>query len=67
MLLHFGEQDRNIPLRDVERARALFPNGVFHIYPADHGFNCNARSHYHEPSARLAWQRTQEFLKQYLG
>jgi carboxymethylenebutenolidase len=67
MLLHFGEQDQNIPLSDVERARALFPSGVFHIYPADHGFNCNARSQYHEPSARLAWQRTQDFLTQYVG
>ncbi len=67
MLLHFGERDKNIPLSDVERARELFPRGVFHIYPADHGFNCDARPSFHEPSAKLAWQRTQDFLTQYLG
>jgi carboxymethylenebutenolidase len=67
MLLHFGEQDAAIPLADVERARALFPAGEFHIYPAGHGFNCDLRASYHQPSAALAWQRTQEFLATHVG
>jgi carboxymethylenebutenolidase len=67
MLLHFGELDRNIPQSDVARARELFPRGIFQLYPADHGFNCDARAQYHAPSAQLAWQRTQDFLSQYVG
>ena len=67
MLLHFGERDANIPLSDVEKARALFPQGTFHTYPADHGFNCDARASYDAGSAALAWQRTQDFLAQHVG
>jgi carboxymethylenebutenolidase len=67
MLLHFGERDANIPLSDVAKARALFPQGVFHTYAADHGFNCDARASYDAASAALAWQRTQDFLAQHVG
>jgi carboxymethylenebutenolidase len=37
-----------------------------HIYPAGHGFNCDARGSYHEPSATLARTRTMEFLAKHL-
>jgi carboxymethylenebutenolidase len=66
MMFHFGEHDANIPLADVDKARALFPQGQFHIYPAGHGFNCEARSSYDAASATLAWQRTQQFLAEHL-
>jgi carboxymethylenebutenolidase len=67
MILHFGERDANIPLSDVEKARALFPAGEFHIYAADHGFNCDMRASYDAPSAGLAWTRTQDFLARHVG
>ena len=67
MMFHFGERDIHIPLSDVEKARQLFPRGIFHIYPADHGFNCDERASYDAPSAALAWERTQEFLAQNVG
>lgn len=67
MMLHFGERDANIPLTDVERARALFPQGIFHLYPAGHGFNCDQRASYDAASAALAWQRTQQFLAEHIG
>jgi carboxymethylenebutenolidase len=67
MLLHFGEQDAGIPLEQVERVRTAFPQGIYHLYAAGHGFNCNARSAYHAPSAALAWQRTQDFLTTHIG
>lgn len=67
MLLHFGERDANIPLADVEKARALFPQGVFHVYPAGHGFNCNMRGSYDAASAQLALQRTLAFLHEQIG
>lgn len=67
MMLHFGARDSNIPLSDVDKTRQRFPRGIFHIYPADHGFNCDARANYDAPSAMLAWERTQEFLAQNVG
>jgi carboxymethylenebutenolidase len=66
-LLHFGERDAMIPREQVERVRAAYPAGTYYCYPADHGFNCDARSSYDAPSAALAWQRTQDFLKQHIG
>jgi carboxymethylenebutenolidase len=60
--MHFGEQDAGIPLSDVEIIRQKRPDTEIHIYPAGHGFNCDERSAYHEPSATLAWQRTLDFL-----
>jgi carboxymethylenebutenolidase len=67
MMFHFGERDAHLPLSEVEKARQLFPRGIFHVYPAEHGFNCDARASYDAPSAALAWQRTQEFLAQNVG
>lgn len=66
-LLHFGERDALIPLDQIERVRAAYPAGQYFFYPADHGFNCSARASYDAPSATLAWQRTQDFLKEHLG
>ncbi len=39
-------------MSDVEKIRAADPNGVFHLYPADHGFNCDERGSYDAASAR---------------
>ena len=66
-MLHFGERDKNIPRERIEQVRAVYPQGIYHFYPADHGFNCAARASYDAPSAALAWERTQEFLKQHIG
>jgi len=38
-----------------------------HLYPAGHGFSCDERGSYHEPSAKLARQRTLEFLAEHMG
>jgi carboxymethylenebutenolidase len=34
---------------------------------ANHGFNCDARDSYHEPSAKAAWARTLEFFGSNIG
>jgi len=61
--MHFGEQDASIPMNDVEIIRQKRPDTDIHVYPAaGHGFNCDERSAFHEPSAKLAWQRTLDFL-----
>jgi carboxymethylenebutenolidase len=67
VMLHYGELDKSIPRERIEQVRAVFPQGVYYFYPADHGFNCDARASYDAPSAKLAWERTQEFLKQHIG
>ena len=62
VLYHFGEQDPYIPPADIEKIRAADPTGEFHLYPADHGFNCDERASYDAASAQLARRRTLEFL-----
>ncbi len=44
------------------RIRAAHPEVPIHTYPAGHGFSCDERGSYHEPSARLARQRTLGFF-----
>jgi carboxymethylenebutenolidase len=67
MMFHYGERDGHIPLTDVDKVRAAHPNGIFHLYPAGHGFNCNERADYDQPSAELALQRTLDFFTEHLG
>jgi carboxymethylenebutenolidase len=66
VLYHFGEKDPYIPPTDVEKIRAADPTGEFHLYPADHGFNCDERASYDAASAQLARQRTLAFLVRHL-
>jgi carboxymethylenebutenolidase len=59
---HFGERDKSIPPEAIEKIRAADPGGEIHVYPADHGFNCDQRAAYDAPSAKLARERTLRFL-----
>ena len=67
MMFHFGERDSHIPLADVEKVRAAFPAGQYHLYPAGHGFNCSERADFDAASAHLAFARSIEFFRQHLG
>ena len=67
MMFHFGEKDVHIPLSDVAAIRKAYPQGTYHLYPADHGFNCTERASFHPESARLAYTRTVEFFRQHIG
>src|SRR3989441_8795940 len=67
VLLHFGETDQSIPKEHHQRIHAAHPTLPMHIYPAGHGFNCDARASFHEPSAILARSRTLDFLGRHLG
>ena len=67
VLLHFGETDASIPNEHWDRIRAAQPTVPLHVYPAGHGFSCDERGSYHEPSARLARERTIQFLRQHVG
>lgn len=59
--------DAHIPLSDVERIRAAFPQGEYHTYGAGHGFNCTDRASHDAAAAHLAFARTKEFFSKHLG
>jgi len=67
VILHFGERDSHIPLDSVEEFRKAHPALPVHIYPADHGFNCDQRASYDAASAKLARERTLAFFKEHVG
>lgn len=60
--LHFGESDASIPMSDVEIIKAKRTDCEIFTYPAGHGFYCDERASYSPENAKLAWQRTLEFL-----
>jgi carboxymethylenebutenolidase len=66
VMYHFAERDKHIPMEDVAKIQAAHPEGIYHLYPADHGFNCDQRGSYDAPSAALARKRTLEFFHQCL-
>ena len=67
VLFHFGETDQSIPKEHWDRIRAAHPKIPLHVYPAGHGFSCDERGSFHEPSHRQARQRTLDFLRQHIG
>jgi carboxymethylenebutenolidase len=67
VMYHFGELDRGIPVTAVEQIRAAHPEGIYHLYPAGHGFNCTERADYDAASARLAFDRSREFVARHIG
>ena len=67
VLLHWGETDQSIPPDHWKTVSTAHPDVPMHVYPAGHGFNCDERGSYHEPSAKLARTRTLEVLERHLG
>ena len=66
----YGVLDRWIPAADLdilerEIARSPVPGQVNRYAGAGHGFHCDLRSTYHEPSARAAWAQTLAWLDTY--
>jgi carboxymethylenebutenolidase len=71
VIFHFGENDASIPPEAVAKHREQLPAGTgIHTYPgAGHAFNRDVPGdrHYHEASAKLAWQRTLDFLDSHVA
>ena len=67
VLAHFGEKDHMIPVAGVQKLAQAHPSAEVHLYPADHGFNCDQRGSYDAPSAKLARERSLAFLRKYVG
>jgi carboxymethylenebutenolidase len=66
VMLHFGARDPHIPASEIEKIRQRHPELPVFLYDAGHGFNCDQRKDYEPQSAKLARERTLEFLRKYL-
>jgi carboxymethylenebutenolidase len=64
VIFHFGEKDMHIPVAAVQEFSKAHPSLPVYMYAADHGFNCDQRGSYDAPSAKLARERSLEFLRQ---
>ncbi|NUZ06468.1 dienelactone hydrolase family protein [Piscinibacter koreensis] len=62
VLAHFGDKDSSIPPSAIDALRKAHPQVEVHVYPADHGFNCDQRASFDAASARTARERTLAFL-----
>jgi carboxymethylenebutenolidase len=67
VILHFGEKDQHIPVASVQEFGKAHPTLPIYLYPADHGFNCDQRGSYDAAAAKLARERTLEFLRKHVG
>ncbi|MDE1922592.1 MAG: dienelactone hydrolase family protein [Gammaproteobacteria bacterium] len=67
VMYHYGDLDSHIPMSAVQQVKAADPGGIFHIYHADHGFNCTDRASFEPASAKLALERSLEFFHQHIG
>lgn len=68
----FGDLDATIPTEEVEwlreaAAESSVPTQVIRYPEANHGFHCDARDSYHEPSATHAWEETLSWLDSHLA
>ena len=63
ILYHFGDQDTSIPLADVEKIKSANPDSPLFVYRgAGHGFNCDERGSFSAIDAKVAFDRSVEFL-----
>ena len=71
LLIQYAETDERINALWPAYEAALKTAGVqyeMHMYPGtQHGFHNNSTPRYHEPSAKLAWERTIAFFKKHLA
>jgi carboxymethylenebutenolidase len=68
----FGDLDQGIPVEGVEELRsategARVATEIVRYADADHGFHCDQRGAYHEPSAKDAWGRALDWFATHLG
>jgi len=67
VMAHFGELDKGIPVAGVREFATRHPEVQVFTYAADHGFNCDRRGAYDAAAAKLARERTLEFLRRNVG
>jgi carboxymethylenebutenolidase len=68
IIYHFGDKDAAIPLPDIEKIKQANPSAKVFVYPgASHGFNCDERASYSAKDAKVAFERSIEFLNEHAG
>ena len=71
LLIQYAENDERINAMWPAFEGAMKAAGVqyeMYMYPGtQHGFHNNSTPRYHEPSAKLAWDRTIAFFKKHLA
>jgi carboxymethylenebutenolidase len=67
VMAHYGDQDKHIPLTGVEAFQRAHPEVEVHVYPANHGFNCDQRGSYDAAAAKLARERSLAFFARHLA
>ena len=67
VLGHFGRKDQHIPVDGIRKLAAATPSMEVHFYDADHGFNCDQRGSFDAAAAKLARERTVNFLREHVG
>lgn len=66
LLMHFGVSDPIISPEDQARTIEALPQAEIHVWPAGHGFNCDARDDYNAEVAAQALERTLSFFGHHL-
>lgn len=68
VICHIGADDKSIGPDKVEIIKKAHPEVPVYVYPgAGHGFNCDERGSWNAEAAKLARQRSLEFLAKNLG
>lgn len=66
VIMHFGEFDPRIPESDREVIQKGNPAIEMHVFPADHGFNCDHRKEFDADCAERAQALTNDFINRNL-
>lgn len=66
--MHYGDQDKGIPLDQVDALKSRYPDVGIYVYPAGHGF-CNDQrpSNFNADACAKASARTLDFFRKHLG
>lgn len=65
--LHFGAEDKGIPLEDVEKIRQSHPDMPVYVYDgAGHGFGCEERPSFNPRANEIALHRSLAFFAEHL-
>jgi carboxymethylenebutenolidase len=68
VICHIGSEDASINAEKVAIIKKARPEVTVYVYEgAGHGFNCNQRGSWNEAAAKLARQRTLDFLAKHIG
>ena len=68
VLLHFGAEDSHIGSDQLDAVRAAHPEVKIYVYEgADHAFANSHRPPFKADAAKLARERSLEFLRTYIG